>query len=139
MQKEVKKMEKINYYHFFGVNKESSAKDICNAVIKLKDNFDEKYGMLGEVATDAILSAIWDGFTILTDPEKKEIYDIYGEEGLNKEFNLQQRGKEAGRRKYGKNGDNPACRQLLQGSFRRTAAESTFSQGIMCYEKSPFT
>jgi DnaJ-class molecular chaperone len=84
-----------DYYKLLGVSRDASVKEIKKAfrTLSLKYHPDRNPG--DKEAHDLYIK-INRAHEVLTDKEKREIYDIYGEEGLNKEFNIQQRGKERG-------------------------------------------
>lgn len=79
-----------DFYKLLGVSRDATEKDIKKAFrgLSLKYHPDRNKG--NQEAADMYLK-INQAYETLTDPEKKQIYDIYGEEGLSQEQNLQNR------------------------------------------------
>ena len=84
-----------DFYEILGVSRDASQKEIKKAFRNLSLKYHPDRNPGDKNAHERFLK-INRAHETLTDPEKKEIYDIYGEEGLNNENNLMQRGKEVG-------------------------------------------
>ena len=84
-----------DFYTLLGVSRDASQKEIKKAfrAKSLKYHPDRNPG---DAKAHDLYVKINRAHEVLTDPAQKEIYDIYGEEGLNKESNIQQRGREKG-------------------------------------------
>ena len=79
--------EEEDYYKLLGVSRDASTKEIKKAfrTLSLKYHPDRNPG--NKKAQELYLK-INRAHEVLTNPELKEIYDIYGEEGLNQEGNM---------------------------------------------------
>ena len=84
-----------DFYEILGVSRDASQKEIKKAfrTLSLKYHPDRNPG--DQKAHDMFLK-INKAHETLTDPDKKQIYDIYGEEGLDQEHNLMNQNKERG-------------------------------------------
>lgn len=79
-----------DYYKILGISRDASEKEVKKAFRSLSLKYHPDRNKGNQEAADMYLK-INQAYETLTDPEKKKIYDIYGEEGLNQEQNLQQR------------------------------------------------
>ena len=84
-----------DFYQVLGIDRSASAKDMKSAYRKLTAKYhpDKNHG--NKDAQDKFI-LITKAYETLSDPEKRKIYDIYGEEGLSKENNLAQNHKQRG-------------------------------------------
>lgn len=81
-----------DYYNILGVSRDASDSDIKRAYRKLSLKYHpDKAGSNNEEAA-AMLHKVNTAYEVLSDDEKRQIYDIYGEEGLNDNNRGQQRG-----------------------------------------------
>ncbi|KAL0481179.1 chaperone protein DnaJ [Acrasis kona] len=71
--------EKRDYYEVLGVSREASAQDIAKAYKTLARKY---HPDLNPDASEEAFKEIGAAYEVLKDPSKKEIYDQYGEEGL---------------------------------------------------------
>ena len=74
-----------DYYKALGVEKTASAGDIKKAYRKLALKWHPDKNTDGKAAAEEKFKEIGEAFSVLSDPEKKKIYDLGGEEALNGE------------------------------------------------------
>ncbi len=79
-----------DFYNLLGVSREASEKDIKKAFRNLSLKYHPDRNKGNEQSHEMFLK-INKAYETLTDPDKRKIYDIYGEEGLNQEQNIQAR------------------------------------------------
>lgn len=84
-----------DFYEILEVSREATQKEIKKAFRRLSLKYHPDRNPGNKEAHDKYVR-ISRAHEVLTDPQQKEIYDIYGEEGLSKEGNLQHRGKQKG-------------------------------------------
>ncbi len=84
-----------DFYKILEVNKNAELKEIKSSYRKLSAKYHPDKNPGNKEAQEKFIKINKD-YETLTDPEKKKIYDIYGEEGLEKEGQLSERGKPRG-------------------------------------------
>lgn len=84
-----------DFYKILEVNKNAELKEIKSSYRKLSAKYHPDKNPGNKEAQEKFIK-INKAYETLTDPEKKKIYDIYGEEGLEKEGQLSERGKPRG-------------------------------------------
>jgi len=72
-----------SYYTILGVNRESSTEDIKRAYRKLALKWHPDKNADNREMAEQKFKEISEAYNILSDPEKKEMYDKYGKEGLS--------------------------------------------------------
>jgi DnaJ family protein A protein 2 len=73
----------MDYYTILGVGKEASESDIKKAYYKLaRENHPDKVDEKEREEATQKFQKIGEAYEILSDPEKRKIYDMYGKEGL---------------------------------------------------------
>lgn len=88
-----------DFYTILGVTKQSSEKELKSAYRKLSAKFHPDKNPGDKTAQDKFIR-INKAYETLSDPEKKKIYDIYGEEGLSKESQLSEFNKPRGQNAF---------------------------------------
>ncbi|GJD08659.1 DnaJ homolog subfamily B member 9 [Galdieria sulphuraria] len=72
---------KRSYYNVLGVDKNASDREIKRAYHQLARKYHpDKNG--GEKQAELKFREIAEAYEVLSDPQKREVYDLYGEEGL---------------------------------------------------------
>jgi DnaJ-class molecular chaperone len=84
-----------DFYTLLGVSRQATQKEIKKAFRTLSLKYHPDRNPNDKKAHDLYLR-INKAHEVLTDPDKKRIYDIYGEEGLNKESELMREDLEKG-------------------------------------------
>ncbi len=84
-----------DFYEILGVSRDASQKEIKKAFRKLSLKYHPDRNPNNPEAHEKYVK-INRAHETLTDPEKKELYDIYGEEGLNQEMNIKNQQKQRG-------------------------------------------
>jgi len=79
-----------DFYQLLGISRDASEKQIKKAFRSLSLKYHPDRNKGNPEAHEMFLK-INKAYETLTDPEKKQIYDIYGEEGLSQEQNIQSR------------------------------------------------
>ena len=88
-----------DYYKLLGISRSSSAKEMKQSYRKLSAKYHPDRNPGDKSAQDMFIK-ITKAYETLSDPDKKKIYDIYGEEGLEKESQLSQTRKQKGQNNY---------------------------------------
>lgn len=71
-----------NLYEVLGVNKNASDKEIKKAYRKLAVKYHPDKNPSAEEEAEEKFKKLSEAYTVLTDPQKRKVYDRYGEEGL---------------------------------------------------------
>ncbi len=69
-------MGQVNYYNLLGVRNDSTEDEICEAIIKNMENFDEEYSMLDDESSLLLLETMFEGIRVLLNPDARNNYDI---------------------------------------------------------------
>lgn len=88
-----------DFYKLLGIEKSASQKEMKSAYRKLSAKYHPDKNP-GDKEAQEMFIKINRAYETLTDPEKKKIYDIYGEEGLAKENQLSEQNKQRGQNAY---------------------------------------
>lgn len=88
-----------DFYKLLDVSKNASLKELKSAYRKLSAKYHPDKNSGDKGAQDMFIK-INKAYETLSDPEKKKIYDIYGEEGLSKENSLSENNKPRGQNAY---------------------------------------
>jgi len=88
-----------DFYSLLGITKESSNKEMKSAYRKLSAKYHPDKNIGNKDAQDMFIK-ITKAYETLSDPEKRKIYDIYGEEGLSKENQVSENNKPRGQNAY---------------------------------------
>lgn len=75
---------KKDYYEILGVSKDSSQEEIKNAYRKLALKYHPDVNKSKEA--EEKFKEITEAYAVLSDPEKRKQYDIYGEEGIHAQY-----------------------------------------------------
>jgi DnaJ-class molecular chaperone len=76
-----------NYYDILGISKEASDEDIKKAYRKMAIKWHPDKNPNNKVEAEEKFKIISEAFTVLSDPNKKQIYDKYGEDGVKQQEN----------------------------------------------------
>jgi DnaJ-class molecular chaperone len=76
------------YYEILGLEKTATEKDISKQYKKLAAKWHPDKNLDNKEAAEEKFKAISEAYEILSDPEKREIYDKYGKEGLQQEHHI---------------------------------------------------
>ncbi len=74
-----------DYYQILGVSKSASAEEIKKAYRKLALKYHPDKNQ-GDKAAESKFKAISEAYAVLSDPEKKKNYDMFGAEGFQRKF-----------------------------------------------------
>lgn len=84
-----------DFYDVLGIDKSTSAKDMKSAYRKLSQKYHPDKNQ-GDKSAQEKFILINKAYETLSDPEKRKIYDIYGEEGLSKQGQMNESHKQRG-------------------------------------------
>lgn len=84
-----------DFYKILGIDHEATEKDMKKAFRRLSVKYHPDKNP-GDSQAQEMFIKINKAYETLADPEKRKIYDLYGEEGLSKEHNLQTQNKPKG-------------------------------------------
>lgn len=76
-------MNNNKYYNLLGINKNATSSEIKKAYRKMAIKWHPDKNLGNKEEADKKFKEISEAYQVLSDPEKKNIYDKYGEEGLN--------------------------------------------------------
>lgn len=76
-----------NYYDILGINKDASEEDIKKAYRKMAVKWHPDKNPNNKSEAEEKFKIISEAFSVLSDPNKKEIYDKYGEDGVKQQEN----------------------------------------------------
>lgn len=88
-----------DFYSLLGVSRDATQKELKSAYRKLSAIYHPDKNAGDKGAQDKFIR-INQAYETLSDPDKKKIYDIYGEEGLSKENHLSESNKPRGQNAY---------------------------------------
>lgn len=72
----------VNYYEVLEIPRTATSENISNAFRRLAVKFHPEKNPSNKAANQAKFDEICEAFDVLSDPEKKAIFDMYGEYGL---------------------------------------------------------
>ncbi|KAG2382628.1 hypothetical protein C9374_005208 [Naegleria lovaniensis] len=81
-----KSKEKLDYYKILGVDRDCSEEDIKQSYRKLAKQFHPDLNVNKQQATEKF-QEITEAYEVLSDPDKRQNYDAFGEAGLNNSNN----------------------------------------------------
>ena len=76
-----------NYYDILGINKDASEEDIKKDYRKMAVKWHPDKNPNNKSEAEEKFKTISEAFSVLSDPNKKEIYDKYGEDGVKQQEN----------------------------------------------------
>lgn len=80
-------MSNMEYYNILGINKNATSTEIRKAYKKMAVRWHPDKNQDNKAEAEKKFKEIAEAYQILSDPEKKKIYDQYGKNGLNGGFN----------------------------------------------------
>lgn len=116
-----------DFYKILGVERSSTEKEMKSAYRKLSAKYHPDRNPGNKSAQDMFIK-ITKAYETLSDPEKRKIYDIYGEEGLSKEGQINESRKPKGQNAH------VEMEVTLEELYNGTSKSFSIQKNIVCKE-----
>ncbi len=116
-----------DYYTILGISRSASEQEMKKAYRKLTTKYHPDKNQGDQSAQEKFIQ-ITKAYETLSDPEKRKIYDIYGEEGLSRENQLSERGRQRGQNA------NAEIEVELEDLYNGSTKQFSITKNVVCKE-----
>jgi DnaJ-related protein SCJ1 len=116
-----------DFYKILGIDRSASEKEMKSSYRKLSAKYHPDRNP-GDKSAQEMFIKITKAYETLSDPEKRKIYDIYGEEGLNKESQVSENRKPRGQNAH------VEMEVTLEELYNGTTKSFSIQKNVVCKE-----